>query len=83
MLREYLNEFCSAYIDNILVYFNGSLSNYQAKVKKVLIRLQEAGLQVNIDKYNFKTKSIKYLGFIVEAGRGIRVDLKKIKAVEL
>ena len=45
-------------------------------------KLQEAGLQIDIDKCEFETKSTKYLGFIIEAGRGIRVDPEKIKAVE-
>ena len=45
-------------------------------------RLQEASLQIDIDKCEFETKSTKYLGFIIEAGKGICVDPEKIKAVE-
>jgi hypothetical protein len=46
-------------------------------------RLQDVGLQIDIDKCDFEAKSVKYLGFIVEAGQGIRVDPEKIKAVQL
>ena len=81
-LQEYLDEFCSAYIDDVLIYSDGSLSDHRKKVRKVLQRLQEAGLQIDIDKCDFEVKSVKYLGFIVEAGKGIQVDPEKIKAVE-
>jgi len=81
-LQEYLDEFCSAYIDDVLIYSSGSLSDHRKKVRKVLQRLQEAGLQVDIDKCDFEVKSVKYLGFIVEAGKGIRVDPEKIRAVK-
>ena len=43
-LQEYLNEFCSAYIDDVLIYSSSSLSDHRKKVRKVLQRLQEAGL---------------------------------------
>ena len=35
-------------------------------------------LKIDIDKYEFETKTIKYLGFIIKAGVGVKVDLKKI-----
>jgi hypothetical protein len=82
-LREFLDEFCSAYIDDVLIYSDGSLANHRKKVRKVLKRLQDAGLQVDIDKCEFETKSVKYLEYIVGAGKGIRADPEKIKAVEL
>lgn len=81
-LREFLDEFCSAYIDDVLIYSDGSLADHRNKVRKVLQRLQEAGLQIDIDKCEFEAKSVKYLGFIVDAGKGIRVDPEKITAVE-
>jgi hypothetical protein len=81
-LQEYLDEFCSAYIDDVLIYSGGSLSDHRKKVRKVMQRLQEAGLQIDIDKCDFETRSVKYLGFIVEAEKGIRVDPEKIRAVE-
>jgi hypothetical protein len=67
-LQEYLDEFVSAYIDDILIYSDGSLSDHRKKVRKVMKRLQEAGLQIDIDKCEFETKRTKYLGFIIEAG---------------
>jgi hypothetical protein len=42
--------------------------------------MQEAGLQLDIDKSEFEVKSMKYLGFIIEAGKGIR-DPEKVSAI--
>lgn len=81
-LREYLDEFCSAYIDDVLIYTNGSIQQHRTHVTKVLRRLQEAGLQLDIDKCEFETKSTKYLGFIIEAGRGVRTDPEKVQAIK-
>jgi predicted aspartyl protease len=35
-LRDYLDEFCSAYIDDILIYTSGSQLDHREKVRKVL-----------------------------------------------
>ena len=43
-LHEYLDKFISAYLDDTLIYIDGSLEDYQHKVKLVLKRLQKAGL---------------------------------------
>ena len=48
---------------------------------KVLECLWQAGLQVDINKYKFEVQSTKYLGFIIKAGKGIRIDPKKVKAI--
>ena len=81
-LRDYLDEFVSAYLDDILIFSSGSLDDHRRKVKKVLKRLQEAGLQLDIDKCEFETTSTKYLGFIIEAEKGIRMDPEKIVAIQ-
>jgi len=49
-------------------------------MKKVLERLQNARLQVDIRKCEFKVKCTKYLGFIVSTN-GIKTDLDKVKVV--
>ena len=81
-LRDFLDDFCSAYVDDILIYTDGSLKQHRRHVRQVLERLRAAGLQVDIDKCEFETKSTKYLGFILEAGKGIRMDPEKIQAIE-
>jgi hypothetical protein len=49
-------------------------------VKKVLERLQNARLQVDIRKCKFGVKRTKYLGFIVSTD-SIKTDLDKVKIV--
>ena len=80
-LRDYLDEFCSAYVDDVLVYTDGTREQHQDHVRKVLRRLNEAGLQLDIGKCEFETKSTKYLGFIIEAGEGVRMDPAKVEAI--
>ncbi len=36
VLRDFLDEFVSAYIDDIIIYSLGSLEDHRAKVKQVL-----------------------------------------------
>jgi hypothetical protein len=81
-LRDWLDDFCSAYIDDVLIYSDGSLADHREKVKKVLSRLRDAGLQLDIDKSEFEVHSIKYLGYIIEAGKGVRVDPEKVVAIK-
>jgi len=38
VLFNYLNNFCTAYLDDIIIYFNNELE-YETYVKKVLERL--------------------------------------------
>jgi len=68
-----------AYLDDILIYSDNELK-HQVHVKKVLERLRNAGLQVDIKKYKFGVKRTKYLGFIIST-EGIKVDPKKVKAI--
>jgi hypothetical protein len=81
VLRDYLDEFCSAYVDDILIYSSGSKEEHREHVRKVLQRLRDAGLQIDIDKCEFEVQSTKYLGFIIEAGKGLRMDPAKVKAI--
>jgi hypothetical protein len=81
VLRDVLDDFVSAYLDDILIFTNGSLREHRRHVREVLLRLQKAGLQIDIDKCEFETQSTKYLGFIIEAGKGVRMDPEKVKAI--
>lgn len=80
-LREHLDDFCSAYLDDVLIYTNGDLRQHREHVRRVLSKLQAAGLQVDIKKCEFEVKTTKYLGFIIEAGKGIRMDPAKVAAI--
>jgi ribosome-interacting GTPase 1 len=81
VLRDILDDFCSAYIDDIIIYSRDK-KQHRKHVREVLKRLQDAGLQCDIDKCEFEVESTKYLGFIVEAGKGLRMDPEKVKAIQ-
>jgi hypothetical protein len=76
---DYLNDFVSTYIDDILIY-----SNFKKKhvkhVKKVLQRLRNADLQVDIDKCEFFVHETKYLDLIVDRDE-IRMNSEKIETI--
>jgi hypothetical protein len=64
VLFNYLDDFCTTYLNNILIYSNNVLK-HKHYIKLVLQRLREAGLQVNIKKTEFYVTHTKYLGFII------------------
>ena len=43
--------------------------------------MQEARLQLNINKCEFEVKSTKYLRFIIKARKGISIDPKKVSVI--
>jgi len=78
-LIEYLDDFCTAYLDNILIYLENPL-NYTKHIRKVLLQLCKAGLQANIKKCEFNVTCTKYLGFVISTN-SIKVNLEKVKAI--
>ena len=80
-LQELLDFFCSAYVDDVIIYSDGDLEDHFKKVSKVLNSLKTAGLRLDLDKCAFGVTKIKYLGFIIEAGVGVKVDPDKVLAI--
>jgi len=80
-LQNFLNEFCSVYVDDILIFTDESLHQHRNHVWKILLRLQEVGLQIDIDKCEFEVKSTKYLGFILKVKKGVQMNPQKMKAI--
>ena len=74
-LIEYLNDFCAAYMDDILIISKTKEEHIQ-QVRKVLKKLNEAGLQVDIRKLEFSVNKTKFLGLIVLKD-GIEMDPEK------
>ncbi|XP_044721750.1 reverse transcriptase (RNA-dependent DNA polymerase) domain-containing protein [Hirsutella rhossiliensis] len=58
-LQDYLDDFVSAYIDDVLIFSSGSLQDHRDKVGKVLQRLMDAGLQLDINKTEPLTRLTK------------------------
>ena len=79
-LREYLDVFCTAYLDDVLIYTSKD-EDHASHVLQVLRRLHERGLQVDIDKCEFNTTRVKYLGMILTTS-GLEMDTKKVEAIQ-
>lgn len=79
-VREYLDIFCTAYLDDILIY-SDSLEEHQVHVEKVLEALKANGILLKPEKCEFHTQSTTYLGLIIEPN-GIRMDPKKVETVQ-
>ena len=80
VLFDYLDVFYTAYLDDILIYSKDPLE-HETHVRKVLKRLREAGLQVDIKKSKFDVTRTKYLRFIVST-KGVEVDPEKVSVVK-
>jgi hypothetical protein len=80
VLFEYLNDFCTAYLDNIIIYSENE-AEYTEHVRRVLQRLLKAGLYVDIKKNKFKVKKTKFLGFIIGT-KGVEVDPEKVSVIK-
>ena len=59
VLFDYLDKFCTAYLDDILIY-SKNLKEHREHVRVVLTKLREAGLQADIQKCEFHVTETKY-----------------------
>ena len=78
-LHPFLNHFCTAYLDDILIY-SAMLEEHREHVRRVLEALSTAGLHLKPEKCHFHKAEMKYLGLIISAD-GVRMDPDKVMAV--
>ncbi|POS82717.1 hypothetical protein EPUL_004189, partial [Erysiphe pulchra] len=78
-IHDYLDNFATAYLDDILIY-SESLEDHISHVRKVLDRMRSNNLQLDIQKCCFCTTKVKYLGLWITTD-GLCMDLDKIKAI--
>ncbi len=76
---DYLDDFVFVYIDNIFIY-NNFKKKHVKHVKKMLQRLRNTNVQVDIDKYEFFVHEIKYLDLIVDRYE-IRINSEKVETI--
>ena len=67
MLKEHLDEFIIAYLDNIIIYFNNKEEHFQY-IKQVLQRLIDKKMLVAIKKCKFYIIKTKFYKFIIKLG---------------
>ncbi len=76
---KYLNEFVIAYLDDILMY-NNSKKDHVQHVKKILQRLRETNIQIDVNKCEFHKIETRFLKMIVDRD-DVRMNSEKIKAI--
>ena len=79
ILRKYFNVLVTAYLNDILIYFN-TKKKHEQYVKKVLKKLKKAELKVKLKKSRFYTQKVKFLKFIIKHNQ-MRMNLKKTRTV--
>ena len=70
-----------AQFDFKITYRAGTLKEHIKHVKKVLRKLKEYKLYLQLGKCEFYIKETEFLGFIVST-EGVKINLKKILAVQ-
>jgi hypothetical protein len=79
ILSEYLDVFCVAYLDDILI-FSGTMEEHHKHVKLILQKMEEAGLILKASKCEFHTDRTEYLGYVISPS-GIQMDHQKVRTV--
>ncbi len=79
VLGKYLDVFCTAYLDDILIY-SRTRSEHADHVQKILQLLRENDLYVKLKKCEFCVSETKFLGLII-GQNGIRMNPEKVKAI--
>ena len=80
VLCDELDICCSAYIDDVVIY-NDTQKEHRFAVLRIIRKLADAGLQLDFDKSEFEGGIIKYLGYLIETGRGLQADPEKLEAI--
>ena len=79
VLRQYLDDFCVCYVDDILVYSKNRQEQIK-HVRKILQKLREAGLYLKGEKCEFFKEEVVFLGYVITPD-GMEMDKKKVDAV--
>jgi hypothetical protein len=75
---NYLNDFVMTYLNDIIVY-NNIKKTHKAR-QKILQRLRETNIQVDVDKCEFHIIETKFLEMIMSRNE-IKINYKKIKVI--
>lgn len=68
------------FMDDILVY-GTSMEQHNARLERVLQRIESAGLKLNKEKCSFRKSQLRFLGHLIDQS-GIRPDPEKVGAIQ-
>jgi hypothetical protein len=79
-LRQYLNQFVIAYLNDIIIY-SKILKEHISHVFKVLECLNRKNLHLKLKKCEFHRKEVDFLKFVVKRYE-VRMNSKKLRAIK-
>jgi hypothetical protein len=79
VLKDCLDIFVVAYLDDILIYSN-TKEEYKLHIKQVLRALNKYDLRLKLQRCEFYKQEVAFLSYIIRAN-GIRISEDKIKVV--
>ncbi len=79
VLFKYLHQFCQIYLDDIIIY-SKILKKHKQHVWLILNKLQEADLQININKCEFHVQKTIFLELLISIEE-LKMNLRKMQAV--
>jgi hypothetical protein len=80
ILAPYLDYFCTAYLDDTLIY-SDNFEEHQQHVCLVLDTFAKVGLHLKPEKCEFHQQEVKYLALIIST-EGIKMDPENICAMQ-
>jgi len=80
MFSDLLDVCVVVYLDDILIY-SDDITQHRSDIKKVLKRLQKAGLYAKAEKCEFHSDSVKYLGYVLSSS-GLTMSNAKVKTIQ-
>ena len=80
VLRPYLDTFVIVYLDDILVFTNGTLQEHIAQVRLVLQELLVNGIHCKAEKCQFHAQKISFLGYVVSP-EGVSMDPDRVSTI--
>jgi hypothetical protein len=79
VLRAFVDRFVIVYLDDILIYSN-NIEEHTQHVRQVFEVLRKNELYAKVEKCEFHTTSVEYLGFKISP-KGIEMDPKKVETI--
>jgi len=79
VLFDCLHKFCQTYLNDILIY-SKILKKHRTHVKKMLDKLREVNLQIDIDKCEFKIQKISFLKLLIFIN-DLRMNSRKVDVI--
>lgn len=79
-LPEFINNFCTTYFNDILIYSENISANIKY-IQQVLWKLSAAELFLDICKCDFSVYKIKYLR-LINSTMGLKIDYSKVDTIQ-